>query len=92
MYEKKHKGISFTPQKRLEDTQQEYIDNVYRFRRAKAEQPSGYASTKREMLHLEAKLVTIRKHIYRGTACKLFKIKQTVTKFNRFPESAWVVQ
>lgn len=58
MNEQKRKSISFTPQHKLQDAEQEYIEAIYRCRRAENEQSSDYASTKREMLHLETQLAT----------------------------------
>ena len=63
MNEQKRKSISFTPQHKLQDAEQEYIEAIYRFRRADKEQSSDYTGSTREMLRLEATLSTVREHI-----------------------------
>ena len=86
----KQSRISFTAQHMLEDAEQEYIEAVYRFRRAEQDQSSDYASSKREMLRLEARVRTIREHIYGGKTFELFEPKQTTNQFIGCPEPAWV--
>ena len=90
MNNQKQKSISFTPQHKLEDAEQEYIEAVYRFRSAEVGQSSDYASSKREMLRLEAKLAIIREHIYRGTMYKLFEARQTTTRLVGCPVPSWL--
>ena len=82
--------IAFTPQHQLEDAEQEYAEAIYRFRRAEHELSSGYASSKREMLRLEARVRAIREHIYGGKTFELFEPKQTTNQFIGCPEPAWV--
>ena len=90
MNNQKRRNISFTPQHKLEDAEQEYIKAVYRFRRAEEEQSTEYGTTKREMLRLEANLATVREHIYRGTTYELFESKQMRTLIVGCPEPVWV--
>ena len=89
MNNQKRRNISFTPQHKLEDAEQEYIKAVYRFRRAEEEQSTEYGTTKREMLRLEANLATVREHIYRGTIYKLFESRQTTTRSVSCPIPSW---
>ena len=89
MNNQKRKNISFTPQHKLEDAEQEYIEAIYRFRRAEKELSADYASSKREILRLEAKVRAIRQHIYGGKTFKLFEPKKTTNQFIGCPEPAW---
>ena len=89
MKEHNRKRVSFTPQHKLEDVEQEYADAIYRFRRAEEEQSSDYTSAKLEMIRLEAKVRSIREHIYRGTTYELFEPHQTMNQFIGCPEPAW---
>ena len=82
--------VSFTPQHKLEDAEQEYVDAIYRFRRAEEEQSADYTSTKLEMIRLEAKLRAIREHIYRGTTYELFEPQQAKNQLIGCPEPAWI--
>lgn len=84
------KSISFTPKHKLEDAEQEYIEAVYRFRRAEEEQSAEYGSTKREMFRLEANLATVREHIYRGTTYGLFESPKAKVEFIRYPIPTWL--
>ena len=90
MNEQNRKSVAFTPQHQLEDTEHEYAEAIYRFRRAEEEQSSNYASSKREMHRLEARVRAIREHIYRGKTFELFEPKQTTNQFIGCPEPAWV--
>ena len=90
MSEPKRKSISFTPQHRLEDVAQDYVDAIYRFRRAEEEHSSDYTSAKLEMIRLEARLRNIREHIYRGTTYELFEPPKAFTQSIGCPEPAWV--
>ena len=89
MNNQKRNNISFTPQHKLEDAEQEYIEAIYRFRRAEQERSADYASSKREMLRLEAKLANVREHIYRGTTYELLEPRQMMKEFVGCPEPAW---
>lgn len=89
MKNQKPRCVPFTPQHKLEDAEQEYVEAIYRFRKAEEEQTSDYTSAKREMLRLEAKLATVRDHIYRGTTYELFEPHQTMNQFIGCPEPAW---
>ena len=90
MNEQNRKSVAFTPQHQLEDTEQEYAEAIYRFRRAEEEQSSNYASSKREMLRLEARVRAIREHIYGGKTSELFEPTKTTNRFIGCPEPAWV--
>ena len=48
--------VSFTPQHQLADAKQEYVEAIYRFRRAEEETTADYTSAKLEMIRLEAKV------------------------------------
>ena len=86
----KQSRLSFTPQHQLEDAEQEYAEAIYRFRRAERKLSSDYASSKREMLRLEARVKAIREHIYGGKTFELFEPKQTTNQFIGCPKPAWV--
>ena len=90
MKRQKRQSVSFTPQQQLEDAEQEYAEAIYRFRRAEHKLSSDYASSKREMLRLEARVRAIREHIYAGKIFELFEPKQTTNQFIGCPEPAWV--
>ena len=90
MKRQKRQSVSFTPQQQLEDAEQEYAEAIYRFRRAEHELSSDYASSKREMLRLEAKLANVREHIYRGTTYELLETQKTMNQYIGCPEPAWV--
>ena len=90
MNEQNREKVSFTPQHKLEDAEQEYVEAIYRFRQAEEEQSADYTSTKLEMIRLEAKLRTIREIIYRGTTYELFEPQQTKNKLIGCPEPAWI--
>ena len=82
--------VAFTPQHKLEDAEQEYLEAIYRFRRAEEGISADYTSSKLEMIRLEAKVRAIREHIYRGTTYKLFEAQQTISLFERCPEPSWI--
>ena len=82
--------VSFTPQQQLADAEQEYVEAIYRFRRAEEETTADYTSAKLEMIRLEAKVRSIREHIYRGATYELFEPYQTMNQFIRCPEPAWI--
>ena len=90
MNTQRQKSISLTPQHKLEDAEQEYVDAVYRFRRAEEEKSSDYTSAKLEMIHLEARLRTIREHIYRGTTYELFESPKSFNQSIGCPKPAWI--
>ena len=90
MNNQNRKNLSLTPQQQLEDAEQEYAEAIYRFRRAEHDLSSDYASSKREMLRLEARVRAIREHIYAGKTFELFEPKQTTNQFIGCPEPAWV--
>ena len=85
----KQSRLSFTPQQQLEDAEQEYAEAIYRFRRVEHDLSSDYASSKREMLRLEARVRAIREHIYGGKTFELFEPKQATNQFIGCPEPAW---
>ena len=82
--------MSFTAQHNLEDAEQENIEVTYRFRRAEKKESSNYASNKKELLRLEAKISTVREHIYRDTTYVLCEAKQTMKEFIGCPEPPWI--
>ena len=90
MNEQNRKKVSFTPQHKLEDAEQEYVEAIYRFRQAEEEQSADYTSTKLEMIRLEAKVRSIREHIYRGATYELFEPCKTKNQFIGCPEPAWI--
>ena len=81
---------SFTPQHQLKDAEQEYIDSLYRFRRAEDGISADYTSTKLEMIRLEAKVRAIREHIFRGATYELFESPKAMNQFDGCPEPAWI--
>ena len=82
--------VSFTPQHKLEDAEQEYVEAIYRFRRAEEEHTADYTSAKLEMIRLEAKVRAIREHIYRGTTYEWLEKQQTISLHERCPEPSWI--
>ena len=89
MNNQNRKNLSLTPQQQLEDAEQEYAEAIYRFRRAEHELSSDYASSKREMLRLEARVRAIREHIYGGKTFELFEPKQTTNQLIGCPKPEW---
>ena len=85
----KNSRVTFTPQQQLEDAEQEYTKAIYRFRRAEHDLSSDYASSKQEMLRLEARVRAIREHIYGGKTFELYEPKKTMNQFIGCPEPAW---
>ena len=90
MNEQNRKSAAFTPQHQLEDAEQGYVEAIYRFRRAEEKDTADYTSAKLEMIRLEAKVRSIRDHIYRGAKYELFEPHQTINQFIGCPEPAWV--
>ena len=91
MREQKPKNmITFTPQQKKEDAEQEYVEAIYRFREAEKTQSSDYDAAKRNMLYLEAKLIGIRGSIYRGMGYELFDRKQPAPLPTGCPKPAWI--
>ena len=90
MYEQNCKSVAFTSQHQLEDAEQEYVEAIYRFRRAEKEDTADYTSAKLEMIRLEAKVRSIRYHIYRGATYEFFEPDQTMNQFTGCPEPAWI--
>ena len=82
--------VSFTPQHQLEDAEQEYVEAIYRFRRAEEETTADYTSAKLEMISLEAKVRAIREHIYGGKTFELFETSRAMNQLIRCPKPAWV--
>ena len=81
--------VSFTPQHKLADAEQEYVEAIYRFRRAEEEQTADYTSAKLEMIRLEAKVRAIRAYIYSGKIYVLYEQTQTASHFAGCPKPAW---
>ena len=90
MYEQNRKSVAFTSQHQLEDAEQEYVEAIYRFRRAEKEDTADYTSAKLEMIRLEAKVRSIREHIYRGATYELFKSPKVLNQSIGCPEPAWI--
>ena len=82
--------VAFTPQHQLEDAEQEYVEAIYRFRRTEEEDTADYTSAKLEMIRLEAKVRSIREHIYRGATYELFESQKIRNQFGGCPEPAWI--
>ena len=82
--------MSFTAQHNLEDAEQENIEVTYHFRLTEKKDSSNYASNKKELLRLEAKILTVREHIYRDTTYVLCEAKQTMKEFIGYPEPPWI--
>ena len=82
--------VAFTPQHKLEDAEQEYLEAIYRFRRAEEGISADYTSSKLEMIRLEAKVRAIREHIYRGTTYELFESPRAMNRPIGCPEPAWI--
>lgn len=89
MNEQIRRSVAFTPQHQLEDAEQEYVEAIYRFRRAEEEDTADYTSAKVEMIRLEAKVRSIREHIYRGTVYELFDSQKIMNQFSGCPKPAW---
>ena len=89
MDEQNRRSVAFTPQHQLEDAEQEYVEAIYRFRRAEEEDTADYTSAKLEMIRLEAKVRSIREHIYRGATYEMFEPHQIRNQFIGCPEPAW---
>ena len=89
MNDQNRKTVAFTPQHQLEDAEQEYAEAIYRFRRVEEKDTADYTSAKLEMIRLEAKVRSIREHIYRGATYELFEPERTMSQLGGCPEPAW---
>ena len=81
--------VSFTPQHQLADAKQEYVEAIYRFRRAEEETTADYTSAKLEMIRLEAKVRAIRAYIFSGKTYVLYEQTETASHIAGCPKPAW---
>ena len=79
---------SFTPQHKLQDAKEEYLQAVYRFRAAEQANSSDLIALKREMEFLGRKLEAYRRWFYSGESIEEYV--ELPAPLDRCPKPAWV--
>ena len=79
---------AFTSQHKLQDTEEQYVKAVYRFRDAEQKQSLSYTAAKCEMNRLEADLFRLRYSIHSDMICSS-KSKKMVARNEGCPIPNW---
>ena len=79
---------SFTAQHKLRDAEEEYVQSVYRFRKAEQATAPNLVALKREMEFLGRKLEAYRRWFYSKES--LEEYVELPAPSDRCPEPAWV--
>ena len=79
---------SFTPQHKLRDAKEEYVQAVYRFREAEQANSPDLIALKREMEFLGRKLEAYRRWFYSGESIEEYV--ELPAPLDRCPKPAWV--
>ena len=79
---------SFTPQHKLRDAKEEYVQAVYRFREAEQANSPDLIALKREMEFLGRKLEAYRRWFYSGESIEEYV--ELPAPSDRCPKPAWV--
>ena len=90
-YEQRHsrKGFdSFTPQHKLRDAKEEYVQAVYRFREAEQANSPDLIDLKREMEFVGRKLEAYRRWLYSGEPIEEYV--ELPAPPDRCPKPAWI--
>lgn len=80
---------AFTAEHKLKDAEDQYLQSVYRFRKAEKIQSLDYRPARSEMNRLEAELFMLRQSVYSNTPYFTRKRKRIDQSFSRCPEPAW---
>lgn len=80
---------AFTAEHKLKDAEEEYLQSVYRFRKAEKRQSLDYRPARCEMNRLEAELLRLRQSIYSDQPYYNHKRKRIDQSFSRCPDPAW---
>ena len=80
---------AFTAEQQLKDVEDQYLQSVYRFRKAEKIQSLDYRPARCEMNRLEAELFRLRQSIYSFTPYLTRKRKRIDQSFSRCPEPDW---
>ena len=80
---------AFTAEHRLKDAEDQYLQSVYRFRKAEKLQSLDYRPARRAMNRLEAQLLKLRQSIYSNKPYYTHEKKTIDQSFFRCPEPAW---
>ena len=78
---------SFTPQHKLRDAKEEYVQAVYRFREAEQANSPDLIALKREMEFLGRKLEAYRRWFYSGESIEGYV--ELPAPLDRCPKPAW---
>ena len=80
---------AFTAEHRLKDVEDQYLQTVYRFRKAEKIQSLDYRPARCEMNRLEADLFRLRQSIYSQSVIHTQRGKKIDLSLERCPEPAW---
>ena len=80
---------AFTAEQKLIDTELQYLQSVYRFRKAEESQSLDYMPARRDMNRLEAELLRLRQSIYSNQPYYTSQKKRIDQSLSRCPEPAW---
>ena len=82
--------IAFTAQHKLDDAADEYMEAIYRFRKAESDMSDDYNEARREMNRSEMNLLSVRGCIYRNSVHLLFDHQGVAKKFTDCPKPDWI--
>ena len=80
---------AFTAKHKLKDAEEQYLQSVYRFRKAEKSQSLDYRQARRDMNRLEAEVLKLRQSIYSNKPYYTHKRKRVDQSLSRCPEPAW---
>ena len=83
------KSRPLTAQQLLSDTESEYIEAIYRFRKAEEQKSAEYNEARRDMNCLEKRLLWIRECIYRNKPHLVFQKETAGVSHKTCPEPQW---
>ena len=80
---------AFTAEHKLKDAEDQYLQSVYRFRKAEKIQSLDYRPARCEMNRLEAELFRLRQSIYSQSVTHTQRGKKIDLSLERCPKPAW---
>ena len=80
---------AFTAEHKLKDVEENFLQSVYRFRKAEKIQSLDYRPARCEMNRLEADLFRLRHSIYSQSVTHTQRGKKIDSSLDRCPEPAW---
>ena len=81
--------LTFTARHKLKDAVEDYIEAIYRFRRAEAEKSSDYNEARREMNRLEQRLLWTRYCVYSNSTHILLDTLPQNSQLTNCPSPIW---